>query len=166
MIIILTSCLSFYSCGPKDYYNYIPQHKIPVYKEGDTLIYKSQNNYDTFIYTKRRIFYDSYVENYYNQAIDYLIRNKNDSDLGGYVGLQLDLTMLSWLHFSIPFTNNVIANDSLISINNIVYHNVYQFDKTSSDTNHYYATRIYFTYKNWVIRYFRNDSTTWDLIYP
>ena len=155
---------AFYACAPKDNYFNIPEEHLPVYAKGDLLVYKSGNNYDTFTYLQKHMFYSDIGKLDHDQYITFAVRNKKDTALSGFVDIQLFATMINWMNFFALITQNVKTDSSLVMVNGHAFKDVYIFNCGQPDTNRLYATKIYFTYKNWVIRYVRSDSTTWDLI--
>lgn len=170
MIIILTSCLGFYACGPKEEFHYVPAQYYPVYKEGDTLIYGNGNKYDSFICKSKTI--DEYKYDILNhfQFISYCILSKNHLELNQPCGCNVDLDFsglqLDWLNCSQEFGYDQTPDLQSMVVNNVTYTNVYELDNYAQNTTpNYYVKKLYFNYKYWVIRYIKADSTTWDLVH-
>ena len=168
LIIILTFCLSFYGCGDKDEYYNVPTQYYPVYKEGDTLVYKCGNKYDTFYFSSKSIFDNEIDKRYHYQEIGYYIINKNYPQLYEPTPCRIYLLTssitITWLNCYNQFDYKEIPSLSNISINNITYYNIYELSNNKTDTSHYYIKKLFFNYKYWVVRYIKTDSTIWDLI--
>jgi hypothetical protein len=145
----------------------IESYKLPDYSQGETLIYQSGNNHDTFIYTEKSVTYINIDENWRQQIIRYTLQNKKDTGLYSGINLDLNGTLLSWQNKLMMFMKPDKQPDTTsIMLNGKLYHDVFYNKKPLTDTARIYPTKIYFTYKNWIIRYTMNDSTIWDLVHP
>lgn len=168
MISILTASLSFYGCGSKEEYYNVPKEYYPIYKEGDTLIYKSGNNFDTFCFTSKIIIDHEMDKKYHYQEIFYILSNKNYPEFYQpspcFFSLSNSRIGISWLNFDNDFDYKLQPTIPSISINNIVYYNVYELSNQDPTTINYFVKKLYFNYKYWVVRYIKTDSTTWDLV--
>ena len=165
LIIVLSTIVTFNSCGPKVEYKLIESYRLPEYTQGETLIYQSGNNYDTFVYIEKKVTYINIDENWRQQIIWYTLQNKKDTGL--YCGINLDLngSWISWQNKLMMFMSpDKLPDTTSITLNGKLYHDVYYNEKPLTDTAKIYPTKIYFSYKKWIIRYIMNDSTTWDLI--
>ena len=166
IFITLTFGLGFYACGTKEVYYNIPKELYTIYKEGDTLIYQSGNKYDTFFYTHLTKLDSERDKKYHEQEIDYYLNNKNyhEFPIPAKIYLFLDHTSIYWLNFLCSIYPPQTFTIPNLTVANKTYSNVFELSNVKSDTNPNYINKVFFNYKYWVIRFIRNDSSTWDLI--
>jgi hypothetical protein len=169
--IIIISCIILSSCclGKNDTYRYVGDEMYPVYKEGDTLFYKSNwNNLDTFIYGGYGKHYDCQSnEDYCNTETCYeslwLSYNnikwpKVDSQIfaihqSSYIG------NFEYMGFIGGFRDSLLI--SSITIGGFLYENVYYNEiKYFMETN---IVSSYYSYSYGLIQFEEDNGQIWVL---
>jgi hypothetical protein len=161
-------CLMFFTligCKEKDVYTYVPKQYLPIYNVGDTIIYKSGNNYDTFIYKYKNTFTSGYDHKYNEVIYNGLTNSKRCLSYPDCVQFTLNShwrnIYINWFGlYDGCFFDTPPTIDRLI-INGNIYTEVFELHVI--DTTGTPLRKCFFTYKNWMIRYIEKDSTTWDL---
>ena len=169
-IIIFTSIILSSCClGKNDTYRYVDDNMYPIYKENDTLVYKSNwNNVDTFIYGGLRKYYDCQSNEdhcntetcYESLLLSYYNINWPDSD--SYISCTHEVGTLSKYKYKgfIGGCNDSLQVDSF-TIGGIKYENVFYNEvKEFMETN---LINSYYSYKQGLLQYEEDNGQIWKL---
>jgi hypothetical protein len=176
-VFLLYSALFFSSCDRKEVYYDIADEYLTYYRVGDTLIYKSLDKFDTFVYLGQgflddvnniddvNIPYKGYE--YHYQTVIYKLANGHYPPYLLNAEVSIDYsnsTYIGWQNFKISsFVPNDYSPENIF-VNGKPYINVYELNSQSIDTISISIKKIFFCYKYWVVRFIRNDNTIWDLV--
>ena len=169
--IIILTCLALTSCclGKNDTYRYVDDNMYPIYKENDTLVYKSNwNNADTFIYKGLGKYYDCQSnEDYCSTVTCYeslfiVYHNINWPDSASYISASHeygDLGSFEYRGFFGGFRDTFLLASATIGGN--VYENIFYNEvKDFMETN---ILNAYYSYKYWLLQYEEKDGQIWVL---
>ena len=166
--------ISLLSCGIKTKLSHGELKWINVYKEGDSLIFKSdKGEFDTSVIIKKEIFYPEYNpgevhDKYLPQWAVVWYKNKKlqyHSD-----GFQL-ITMFkkepddkTYLNINYLYSSATILNLKTESIEKYTRGKVYEFDTYRDDAKPYQPKRIFWSEDYGIIKYITHDGVVWERI--
>jgi hypothetical protein len=164
-VIIGFKVLLIIGCKENEVYQLIPEKYQAIYKPGDTLIYKAGSDYDTFYYKRRDGGYFVYGKYHTERIFNQIFYNNFYFDsLPEEFNYVYEYVRVRWLAVGKSVYYIYEPDIDYMTINGKIYSDVFEINKNAeTDTNITKITKIYFTYKYWIIRYIEKDSIIWDL---
>ena len=169
--IIIFTCIVLSSCclGKNDTYRYVSDDMYPIYKQYDTLIYKSNwNNADTFIYGGLKKYYDCQSnEDHCNTETCYeslllSYYNINWPDIDSYISAFHET--LVYGHYEFKGFIGGFKDTKLDTSFSIA--GIYYIDVFLSESNEFMETniiKVYYQYQYGILQYEEDNGQIWVL---